>query len=211
MERYLSPAGAIDFELVEKRSKFIARVLPVGSEEAAKDEITRIKMKHHDANHNCWCYIIHGGPERYSDDGEPQGTAGLPMLEVFRREGIFNVCCIVTRYFGGILLGAGGLSRAYAASAKQALTKAGTTEFRLCDDVEIVCGYDLQGRIKRELENINCLVTGIEYLESVVFRVLVSSGTSDGLYAMLRDISAGAVSCVVTGKVYSNKLDKNFG
>ena len=206
MERYLAPAGVGDFELIEKRSKFIACVMPVYSEEAAKVEIARVRAKYHDANHNCWCYIVLGGPERYSDDGEPQGTAGLPMLEVFRREGIYNVCCVVTRYFGGILLGAGGLSRAYSSSAKQALLKAGTTEFRLCDDLRITCRYDLLGRIKHELENNNCLIVNIEYLESVIFSVLVSAGTSDGLCRKLQDVSAGAVSSVVTGKVYTNKL-----
>ena len=87
-----------------------------------------IKKKFYDARHNCWCYIIRNGAERYSDDGEPQGTAGIPMLEVMRREGVTNVVCVVTRYFGGILLGAGGLLRAYTKSAKDALDAAGVND-----------------------------------------------------------------------------------
>ena len=122
MTEYFIPTGASETELVEKRSRFLGHVWPVESEGEARARIEEIRKKHYDARHHCWCYRIReGGVERYSDDGEPQGTAGQPMLNVFQREGVTNVCCVVTRYFGGILLGAGGLVRAYTQSAKDAL------------------------------------------------------------------------------------------
>lgn len=112
MTEYFIPTGASETELVEKRSRFLGHVWPVESEGEARARIEEIRKKHYDARHHCWCYRIReGGVERYSDDGEPQGTAGQPMLNVFQREGVTNVCCVVTRYFGGILLGAGGLVR----------------------------------------------------------------------------------------------------
>ena len=110
---YFIPTQASVTEFTEKRSRFIGHVWRVDSEEEARAWIERTKKEHYDARHNCWCYRIKDGPVRYSDDGEPQGTAGQPMLNVFEREAVENVCCVVTRYFGGVLLGAGGLVRAY--------------------------------------------------------------------------------------------------
>ena len=107
-------------------------------QEEARARIEEIRKKHYDARHHCWCYRIReGGVERYSDDGEPQGTAGQPMLNVFQREGVTNVCCVVTRYFGGILLGAGGLVRAYTQSAKDALDAAGISVVRRWVEVAV--------------------------------------------------------------------------
>lgn len=126
MTEYYIPTAPSETEFVEKRSRFIGHVWPVESEEEARGYIEAMKKKYYDARHNCWCYRIkEGGVERYSDDGEPQGTAGQPMLNVFQREEVTNVCCVVTRYFGGVLLGAGGLVRAYTQSAKDALDAAG--------------------------------------------------------------------------------------
>ena len=124
-EAYLTPAGEGSSEYVEKKSRFLGRVFAVSSEDEARALLEAVKREHYDARHNCWCYILRGGAKRYSDDGEPQGTAGQPMLNVFEREGIENVLCVVTRYFGGILLGTGGLVRAYTAAAKDALLDAG--------------------------------------------------------------------------------------
>ena len=118
MSGYLIPAGRGESEYVEKRSSFLGFVEPVSDEDQARAFIAGVKKLHRDARHNCWCYLIKDGPERYSDDGEPQGTAGIPMLEVFRKEGVTNAVCVVTRYFGGVLLGAGGLLRALYKSCK---------------------------------------------------------------------------------------------
>ena len=125
MTEYYIPTQASESEFVEKRSRFIGHVWRVETEEEARAHIEEMKKRYYDARHNCWCYIIKDGPVRYSDDGEPQGTAGQPMLNVFQRENVVNVCCVVTRYFGGILLGAGGLVRAYTQGAKDALDAAG--------------------------------------------------------------------------------------
>ena len=97
-------------EFTEKRSRFISHLFPVKTEEEALARIREVKSKYHDARHNCWCYLLGRNTVRYSDDGEPQGTAGQPMLKVFEHENVTDVCCVVTRYFGGILLGTGGLT-----------------------------------------------------------------------------------------------------
>ena len=131
MTEYFVPTGPAETELVEKRSRFLGQVFPVESEKEARARIEAVRKRHYDARHNCWCYRLRaGGAERCSDDGEPQGTAGQPMLGVFQREGVENVCCVVTRYFGGVLLGAGGLVRAYTQSAKDALDAAGISVVR---------------------------------------------------------------------------------
>ena len=130
MTEYTIPAGAGESEYVEKRSRFLGHLRPVKSEEEARAFVAEMKKTYYDARHNCWCYLLKDGPERYSDDGEPQGTAGIPMLEVFRREGVTDLVCVVTRYFGGVLLGAGGLFRAYTKSAKDALDAAGLAVVR---------------------------------------------------------------------------------
>ena len=101
MTEYYIPTQAGEAELVEKRSRFIGHVWRVESEEEARARIEEMKKRYYDARHNCWCYLLREGPVRYSDDGEPQGTAGQPMLNVFQREEVTNVCCVVTRYFGG--------------------------------------------------------------------------------------------------------------
>ena len=136
---------------MEKRSKFMGKIRPVESEEAARAFVDEMKKKYHDARHNCWCYALRNGVMRYSDDGEPQGTAGQPMLEVFSREGVTNAVCVVTRYFGGVLLGAGPLLRAYQGTAKLALAAAGISVVRRWMELTIPCGYSLLGKITQEI------------------------------------------------------------
>jgi uncharacterized YigZ family protein len=199
MEGYFSPAGAGGAEFTEKRSRFIGRVVPVDSEDAAREEIARVKAERHDARHNCSCYIVRGGPERYSDDGEPQGTAGQPMLEVLRHGGIQNACCIVTRYFGGILLGPGGLSRAYTAAATLALANAGLVEFCLRDCMEIICAYSFLERAKKSIAGFGGIVERIEYGEHAILSVLTPKGQAAAINKQLADLSAGTVAGVVTG------------
>jgi len=201
-ENYLAPAGSGEALLVEKRSKFLSLVLPVSDEGAAKAELTRIREKYSDASHNCWCYIIRNGIERYSDDGEPQGTAGLPMLEVFRRSGVVDVLCVVTRYYGGTMLGKGGLMRAYSEAAKLALENAGIAEYKLFECVEIACDYSLVSRIKHELEAFGAIITSIEYVENVIFKISVQPCKTTELNRRLADMTAGEMQGVVTGTKY---------
>lgn len=149
MEGYRVPFQDAESEFTEKRSQFISNLWRVESEAEARAKIEGIRKARYDARHHCWCYLIQeGGVVRYSDDGEPQGTAGQPMLNVFQREGVTNVCCVVTRYFGGILLGAGGLTRAYARGAKDALDAAGTAWVSLWTLWDLPCPYPLLERVK---------------------------------------------------------------
>ena len=202
VERYFAPAGSGEAEIVEKRSKFLARLVPAGNEDEAKDEIARVRAKHHDARHHCWCYIIRNGTERYSDDGEPQGTAGMPMLEVLRHNGVFDVCCVVTRYFGGTLLGPGGLARAYSGAAKKALDNAGITEMQCWECVKFTCGYSIVGKVKSELASFGGVIENIEYGENATFSVLLPTGSADSFNERLAEVTAGSVTGTVTGSVW---------
>ena len=141
MDEYLVPTQFGEDEFIEKKSRFIGRLWPVETEEAALEKIQEMKKKHYDATHNCWAYNIKDGAVRFSDDGEPGGTAGMPMLQVLQREGLYNCVCVVTRYFGGILLGAGGLVRAYTKGAKIAVDAAGKSMKRIWTVLYVPCPY----------------------------------------------------------------------
>ncbi len=199
---YLVPAKHGAAELVEKRSRFIGQVWPVDSEEKARELIAQTKATYHDARHNCWCYILRDGAVRYADDGEPQGTAGQPMLEVFRRSGVENVLCVVTRYFGGILLGAGGLTRAYAGTAKLALEAAGVAEMRLWKSVEVACPYALYDRIKNELEAFGGAVENADYGAEVTVTTFFPEDAAAPFIARVSELSAGQVIGKITGETY---------
>ena len=148
MENYLVPGGQAQAEYIEKKSRFIGQVFPITTEQEAKATIERVRRQHYDARHNCWCYILKSGQKRYSDDGEPQGTAGQPMLNVLDRERVVDVLCVVTRYFGGILLGAGGLCRAYTKAAKDALDAAGICKMQPWLRQTVSAPYALFERVK---------------------------------------------------------------
>ena len=202
MAEYYIPSGAGEAEFVEKRSTFMGHVRLVETEEEARDFIAQMKKKYHDARHNCWCYIIKDGPERYSDDGEPQGTAGIPMLEVMRREGVTNIVCVVTRYFGGILLGAGGLLRAYTKSAKDALDAAGISVVRRWVEADVPCSYSQMEKLKVELQSCGALIGDVEYGASVVIKILMPEEEAEDIKAKIFDKSAGSVAVTVTGESY---------
>ncbi len=191
MSEYLVPAGDGEAEFVEKRSSFLGHVRFADTEDAAREFIGEMKKKHYDARHNCWCYIIRGGAVRYSDDGEPQGTAGLPMLEVFRREGVENVVCVVTRYFGGVLLGTGGLLRAYTKSAKDALDNAGITVVRRRVRLGVSCPYSLLERMKLECSAHGGTVEDIEYGADVSMTICLPEANAEAFGARVTELSAG--------------------
>ena len=200
MTEYYVPPGAGESEYVEKRSRFLGHVRPVRSEDEARAFVAEMKKKYYDARHNCWCYLLKDGPERYSDDGEPQGTAGIPMLEVFRREGVTNLVCVVTRYFGGVLLGAGGLFRAYTKSAKDALDAAGRSVVRRWVQLEIPCSYAALERYKQEIAAFDGAVAGMDYGAGVSIRALLPEERSEAFRARILDLSGGAVEPAVTGE-----------
>lgn len=200
MSEYFVPAGSGEAEFVEKRSSFLGHVRFVETEAAAREFINEMKKKHYDARHNCWCYIIRGGAVRYSDDGEPQGTAGLPMLEVFKREGVENVVCVVTRYFGGVLLGTGGLLRAYTKSAKDALDAAGIAAVRRWVKLEAACPYSLLECMKTECLALEGAVSDVEYGADVRMTFLLPESRSEEFQARVTELSAGQSSAQAVGE-----------
>lgn len=202
MTEYFVPTGEGGAELVEKRSRFLGRVFPARSEEEARACIELVKKKHYDARHNCWCFRIRGGAERYSDDGEPQGTAGQPMLNVFQREQVENVCCVVTRYFGGVLLGAGGLVRAYTQSAKDALDAAGISVVRRWVELSVPCPYALFERVKLEVEAHKGVLGDVEYACAVTVRALLPEEQVEAFSRRVAELTAGAVRPSVRGEAF---------
>ena len=200
MTEYYIPSGVSQTEFTEKRSRFIGRVWPVDSEEQARARIEETKKQHYDARHNCWCYLIKDGPVRYSDDGEPQGTAGQPMLNVFQREGVENVCCVVTRYFGGILLGAGGLVRAYTQSAKDALDAAGISVVRRWVAMEVPCSYAQFESMRREVLSFGGVVENVDYGADVVLSCLLPEEKAEDFAARILDVSAGTIEVLTAGE-----------
>ena len=202
MSEYFIPAGAGEAEFVEKRSSFLGHVRYVETEDEAKAFVTEMKKKFYDARHKCWCYIIKDGAVRYSDDGEPQGTAGIPMLEVLKREGVTNVVCVVTRYFGGVLLGTGGLLRAYTKSAKDALDAAGICVVRRWVKAEIACSYAMLERLKTECTAIGGVVADIEYSADVCLKLLLPEDKADAFSQRTADVTAGASELEITGEEF---------
>ena len=205
MTEYYIPTRPSEAELVEKRSRFIGQVWRVTTEEEARARIEEVRKRHYDARHHCWCYRIReGGVERYSDDGEPQGTAGQPMLNVFQREEVTDVVCVVTRYFGGILLGAGGLVRAYTQSAKAALDVAGISVVRRWLAMEVPCTYARFEGIRREIEAFGGVVEHVDYGADVLLSVLVPESRGEDFAARILDVSAGSIQVLEAGEVFKD-------
>lgn len=195
METYLVPFGEGEGELTEKRSRFIGHVWRTDSEAEARARIEETRKRRYDARHNCWCYLLRqGNVLRYADDGEPQGTAGQPMLNVFQREGVENVCCVVTRYFGGILLGAGGLTRAYAAAAKLALDDAGVSRMRLWSTLAVACPYPLYERLRLLTESCGGVVEDTDFASEVTLTVLLPAEEQARYCQSVTELSAGTVA-----------------
>ena len=199
MNEYRIPASPGESELTEKRSRFLGHVRMVESEEEAKAFIAEMKRKYYDARHNCWCYAVRGGAERYSDDGEPQGSAGIPMLEVLRRRGVTNAVCVVTRYFGGVLLGTGGLLRAYTQSTADALDAAGVAVVRAWTEAEARCSYAQAERMKTEAAALGAVTEDVVYGADVTLKLLIPQEKTEAVKARLFDASAGSVRLAVTG------------
>ena len=196
------PYQEAESEFVEKRSRFIGHVWPVDSEDQAQELLRRVKKQHYDARHNCWCYLLGGSVVRYSDDGEPQGTAGQPMLAVFQREHVTNVLCVVTRYFGGILLGAGGLTRAYSKGARDALAAAGVATMGLWARVRLSCPYPLFERVKLEIAAASGILDDMDYGADVTLTVSLPSERRETLQGRLTELSAGGLTLALMEESY---------
>lgn len=193
MTEFYLPTGYGTSEHVEKKSRFIGEIWPVSTEAEAREKIEAVKKHYHDARHSCWCYLLRDGTLRYSDDGEPQGTAGQPMLEVFQREGITDCVCVVTRYFGGILLGTGGLARAYTKGAKDALIAAGVSVQRVWDQIGIPCPYPFYERVKLETEKLGGVVENSDFGADVQMTVLLPEDQTEAFLERLVEISNAAL------------------
>ena len=179
----------------EKRSKFIGELFRVETPEQAVEKINEVKAKYRDARHHCYAYIIReGNYMRYSDDGEPQGTAGMPILEVLRHAGVTNVCCVVTRYFGGILLGTGGLARAYTKGAQIVLEAAGLSQMDRYSLLLLSCPYNLLDAVQKVLPEHGASVEEIEYGADVTLTVALPEGGEETLNTALMDATAGQVA-----------------
>lgn len=189
---YTTIAGEGQAEYEDRKSVFIGHAMPVKSEEDAVRYIKNIRHKYSDARHNVHAFMIGNGTvSRSNDDGEPSGSAGVPVLEVIRKSGITDVCIVVTRYFGGILLGTGGLVRAYSAAAKAAIENAGVVTYEQYTVMRLNCGYSEYQKISNELARVGAIIdsTGFDAAVTVVFAV--KSGVADGICNVIRELSAG--------------------
>ena len=204
MDSYRIPTKSGASEYVDKRSRFLGLVQPAGSEDEARAVIAACKKQYHDARHNCWCYLLRDGTERYSDDGEPQGTAGIPMLEVFRRAGVTNAVCVVTRYFGGVLLGANGLVRAYSHSTALAIENAQVKVMLPCYPVSIQTDYALYGKIAYHLPQEDILQLDTIFEDQVELKLLVRDTLWEPLKKELIELTSGQVEIVSGGLQYAD-------
>lgn len=181
-------------EIVINKSRFITYLFPVTSVEEANSFLAMIRKRHYDATHNCYAYIIgdNQGIQKASDDGEPQKTAGFPMLDVLKKQELTNILAITTRYFGGILLGAGGLVRAYSSSVSEALSKASLYEYKDYQKISITMSYSLYNSLDNYFKDINILDT--IYTDSVTIFLGIDPSKTDEFVSKIKNASSGMAS-----------------
>ena len=191
-DKYVTVKNEAHVEFEEKRSLFIGHAIHVESEEEAAAFVKTIKKEYADATHNVWAYHLKGGIiARYSDDGEPQGTAGMPVLEAIRKSGADDVCVVVTRYFGGILLGAGGLVRAYSHSAVIAINEAEIVVYEPYCEYRLVCGYSEYQKYSNILSNAGAVIDGTDFGADVVVRFAVPREKAEPLVKKISEAGYG--------------------
>ena len=212
LEKYRTILNQAEAEIIEKKSRFIATVRPVKNEEEARQFIDEMKKKYWNATHNVFAYQIGDRNEiqRCSDDGEPQGTAGKPVLDVLAGEDIKNTAVIVTRYFGGTLLGTGGLVRAYCKSAKEGILSAGIAEMVLYRRFSIVTDYPTSGKIQYEVLQDGHIIHDTIYTENVEFIILTESNRAEEFNNKMIDISNGKASITSVDEIYGVWLNGNL-
>ena len=185
--------GAVS-EFVEKKSKFIGYVKPISTENEALTFINEIKSKHWDARHNVYAYAVRkNNVARYSDDGEPHGTAGVPILEIIKKNALQNVVVVVTRYFGGVLLGTGGLVRAYSQAASSAINSANIVEMNLCYDCSLVCDYNQYGKVGSIIGDCGGVTDNTDFLDNVRVLFHIKKEKFSGLSKKILEMSSGAL------------------
>ena len=178
-------------EYTDRKSRFIGHALPVRSEEEAMVLIDQIRRKYWDARHNCYAFVIGNGITRSSDDGEPSGTAGRPILEVINGANIRNILIVVTRYFGGTLLGTGGLIKAYTEASKEAIQNTSLKRIMPASRIEIVCDYNDSGKLKHYFETGQIKTDDIAYTDVVTIRITVSEDRAENVIETITQITSG--------------------
>ena len=192
IECFTTVRGEAHAEFEEKRSVFIGHAIRTDSEEEAQAFVKRLKKEYGDATHNVFAYMMRGDAvARYSDDGEPQGTAGMPVLDVIRKSGVRNVTVVVTRYFGGTLLGAGGLVRAYSHAASLALEEAGIITYEPYGEYELRCGYSEYQKYNVILANAAAIIDDTEFGADVLVRYAIKKSQAEALSAKIVEIGYG--------------------
>lgn len=198
--------------IIEKKSKFISHVMPVDNEASALEYLNKIRSEYPDATHNVYAYVIdENNIFRYSDDGEPGGTAGMPVLDTIRNMGLVDVVVVVTRYFGGTLLGTGGLVRAYSASAKEGLTESGIITRIMCDIISVKTEYDMVGKLQYHFATNGNIVTDTVYENDVTFFVASPKTDTDRLINELTEVTNGRAIIEKVAEKYINKEEKENG
>lgn len=198
--------------MIEKKSKFISSVKPVDNEEDAIAYLNSVRSEYPDATHNVYAYVIdENNIFRYSDDGEPSGTAGMPVLDTIRKAGLVDVIVVVTRYFGGTLLGTGGLVHAYGASAKKGLTESQIVTRSLCDIVSARVDYTLVGKMQYKISSEGYLLEDTVYENDVTFKICCPVAGTESLIKELTDLTNGKAVCTVTDKKYIEMEEKEEG
>lgn len=202
-ETYKTVSEQSESLLVEKKSKFIANVKPVDNEQDALDFLTQMRSKYSDATHNVYAYVIdENNIFRYSDDGEPSGTAGMPVLDAIRKSGIVDVIVVVTRYFGGTLLGTGGLVHTYGASAKQGLLRSRIVKRQLCDILSVKVDYSLLGKMQHEIMTNGYILEDTLYEDSVTFVISTPVADTDKIIADITNMTNATADIQRTDKKY---------
>ena len=199
-ELYITLEREASASFIEKKSEFIGYACPCKTEQEALDFIAKIRKKHADAKHNVYAYQIkENNIARFSDDGEPQGTAGIPVLDIIKKTGFTDACIVVTRYFGGILLGTGGLVRAYSHAAKLAAEAAHVITYERFITCEIVCDYTDYDKIRASYQGVGMMVDGVDFAADVTQRLAVRAPEYDGFCTALTELTNGTVLIETTG------------
>lgn len=205
--KYITVKQEAQTLLVEKKSKFIAHVKPVDNENDAIEFLNKIRSEHSNATHNVYAYVIdENNIFRYSDDGEPSGTAGMPVLDTIRKAGIVDVIVVVTRYFGGTLLGTGGLVHTYGASAKQGLVEAKIVERIMCDIVSVRVDYTLSGKVQHKIISDGIMLEDTIYNDAVEFIICSELDKTDTLISDFINLTNGRAECKIIDKKYVDNL-----
>lgn len=198
MAAYKTIAAPAEAEIVEKKSRFIGQIAPVATEEEALAFIAEVKATHRMARHNVYAYVLRGGRVRYTDDGEPAKTAGMPTLEAIQHAGLEDVAVVVTRYFGGILLGTGGLVRAYTDATKAAIEAADIVTVSVCVDIILEAPYSLYEQLCRVAEACGAKLRESDFAENVLLTFRMLDGTQPPFLEKLTELTRGQSEIIVT-------------